>query len=373
MSEYLTPGVYIEEIATSRSIEGVSTNVAAFIGTAGGGSLHVPVLVTSRLEFIREFGDGTLLASAVAGFFANGGMRCFIVRVPAGGVDAAFIGTDGGSGQRTGMQVLREIPEASIVAIPGIASVPVQQALLVLCAELDTCFAILDPPRGATVQEVRGHRVKLSSRVGFGALYFPWLMVQPSGTLPPVSVPPSGHVAGIYARNDILRGVHKAPANEIVEGIAGLSLSVEKGEQDLLNPEGINVIRHLPGRGIRVWGARTLATDPEFRYVNVRRLFIYMEESIRRGTEWAVFEQNGPPLWGRVAQAAESFLFNIWRDGTLMGTKPDEAYFVKCDRTTMTQDDLDAGRLICLIGVAPVKPAEFVIFRIGQKTGAASP
>jgi len=180
-------------------------------------------------------------------------------------------------------------------------------------------------------------------------------------------------VAGIYARTDNQRGVHKAPANEPVRGIVGLSLSTTRREEELLNPVGINGIRQFPGRGILVWGARTLATDPEFRYVNVRRLFIYLEESIRRGTEWAVFEQNGPPLWGRVVLAVSSFLYTLWCDGALMGTKPDEAFFVKCDRTTMTQDDLDAGRLICLIGVAPVKPAEFVIFRIGQKTGAASP
>jgi phage tail sheath protein FI len=175
-------------------------------------------------------------------------------------------------------------------------------------------------------------------------------------------------MAGIYARVDVERGVHKAPANEVIRGITKIAQDVTKREQDLLNPRGINALRFFPGRGNRVWGARTVSSDASWRYVNVRRLFIYVEESIDEGTQWVVFEPNDEPLWARVRQTITNFLTTVWRSGALEGTKPDEAFFVKCDRTTMTQDDIDNGRLICVIGIAPVKPAEFVIFRIQQKT-----
>jgi phage tail sheath protein FI len=183
-----------------------------------------------------------------------------------------------------------------------------------------------------------------------------------------VYVAPSGHMAGIYARVDVERGVHKAPANEVIRGITKIAQDVTKREQDLLNPKGINALRFFPGRGNRVWGARTLSSDSSWKYINVRRLFIFVEESIDEGTQFVVFEPNDEPLWARVRQTITNFLTTVWRSGALQGTKPDEAFFVKCDRTTMTQDDIDNGRLICLIGIAPVKPAEFVIFRIQQMT-----
>ena len=175
-------------------------------------------------------------------------------------------------------------------------------------------------------------------------------------------------MAGIYARVDVERGVHKAPANEVIRGITKIAQDVTKREQDLLNPKGINALRFFPGRGNRVWGARTVSSDASWKYINVRRLFIFVEESIDEGTQWVVFEPNDEPLWARVRQTITNFLTTVWRSGALEGTKPDEAFFVKCDRTTMTQDDIDNGRLICVIGIAPVKPAEFVIFRIQQKT-----
>jgi hypothetical protein len=184
-------------------------------------------------------------------------------------------------------------------------------------------------------------------------------------------VPPSGYLAGIYARTDSQRGVHKAPANEVIRGALDLKVSVTKGEQDVLNPLGINCIRAFPGRGIRVWGARTTASDTLWKYVNVRRLFLYLEESIEEGTQWVVFEPNDEKLWARVKQTITQFLTRVWKDGALMGSIPDEAFFVKCDKTTMTQDDIDNGRLIVLIGVAPVKPAEFVIFHIAQWQGGS--
>jgi phage tail sheath protein FI len=186
-----------------------------------------------------------------------------------------------------------------------------------------------------------------------------------------LQLPSSGFTAGIYARSDINRGVHKAPANEVVLGITKFMQNVTYARQAVLNPEGINALRFFPGRSNRVWGARTMSSDPEWKYVNVRRLFIYLEHSIDKSTQWAVFEPNNEALWANIRQAISDFLLVTWRSGALMGTKPEEAFFVRCDRTTMTQNDLDNGRLICLIGVAPTYPAEFVIFRIGQWTADA--
>jgi phage tail sheath protein FI len=181
-------------------------------------------------------------------------------------------------------------------------------------------------------------------------------------------------VAGIYARTDVQRGVHKAPANEVVMGVRDLQVRLTKGEQDILNPKHINCLRDFRdmNRGLRVWGARTLSSDPEWKYVNVRRLFLFVEKSIEMGTQWAVFEPNGEQLWATIYRSLTNFLTTVWRSGALEGTKPEEAFFVKVDRTTMTQDDIDNGRLIIIIGIAPVKPAEFVIFRISQKTREAT-
>jgi hypothetical protein len=209
------------------------------------------------------------------------------------------------------------------------------------------------------------------------ALYYPWVVVNnplagPNSPQPAeIALPPSGFVCGIYARNDIERGVWKAPANEVVRGALRFERHVNHGEQELLNPIGVNCLRYLSGRGFRVWGARTVTSDPEWKYVNVRRYFNYLESSIDRGTQWVVFEPNGEMLWANVRGTVSDFLLNEWKSGALLGTKQDEAFFVRCDRTTMTQNDLDNGRLICLIGIAVVKPAEFVIFRIGQKTADA--
>jgi phage tail sheath protein FI len=205
------------------------------------------------------------------------------------------------------------------------------------------------------------------------ALYYPWIeaALEPAGNSNPAQelVAPSGHIAGIYARVDAEKGVHRTPANEIIRGASGLKVELTAQQQEALNPQGINCIRALPGRGIRVWGARTTSDDPQWKYVNVRRLLIFLEESIEKGTRWAVFEPNGETLWRKVAATVSDFLLGVWRNGALMGSKPEKAFFVKCDRTTMTQDDIDNGRLVCLIGVAPLKPAEFVIFRIGQCAG----
>ena len=185
-------------------------------------------------------------------------------------------------------------------------------------------------------------------------------------------IPPSGHVAGLWCRTDGTRGVHKAPANEVVRGAIDLELNITKAEHDLLNPEGINCIRSFPGRGIRIWGARTLSSDPEWRYINVRRLFNFVAESIMEGTQWSVFEPNDERLWSTLRINASSFLRRVWRDGALFGASPDQAFFVKCDAETNPPEVIEAGQVICEIGIAPVKPAEFVIFRLSQYSAGAS-
>lgn len=298
--------------------------------------------------------------------------------VPLGGgsdgaapTDPDLIGTDGGPGARTGIQALGERLDVSIVAVPGVTSEPVQNALITHCELLRYRVAVLDAPRSATTtNELLAHRNAYDT--SHAAYYAPWLETLELSTGRTIAVPPSGHVMGIYARTDNTRGVHKAPANEVVRNITGLELNFTDGEQDVLNPNGVNLIREFPGRGIRVWGARTLSSDSEWKYLNVRRLFCYLEASIDRGTQWVVFEPNGDPLWDRVSRTITSFMFGVWSSGALLGTTPEKAFFVRCDRSTMTQDDIDNGRLICLIGLAPMKPAEFVIFRIGQFTANES-
>jgi uncharacterized protein len=288
----------------------------------------------------------------------------------------------GGQAETTGLRALGRIDEIALLSIPdevrGGALTQLTEDLLEQCERLKDRFAVLQFPAGqADPQAITNPRTSL-----YGATYWPWIRVfdprTPGGTQ---LVPPGGHVLGIYARTDITRGVHKAPANEEVRGIitrdlpgpgqvGPLEFRASKGVQDILNPRGINVIRDFRAdrRGIRVWGARTMADDPQWKYVNVRRLFIFLEESIDEGTQFVVFEPNYEATWAIVRRSISSFLTRVWRDGALAGTTPEEAFFVKCDRTTMTQDDLDNGRLVCLIGVAPVKPAEFVIFRFSQKT-----
>lgn len=284
-------------------------------------------------------------------------------------VPSDFVGTDGGSGHRTGIQSLEDIDEIAICAVPGLWSGTVLSTLIEHCESLKDRFAVLDPPDPQTIQQIQDFRSNYDTK--YAALYYPWLVVLDPVTNANLTVPPSGHMAGIYAGVDAARGVHKAPANVVIGGIkvpGGIAQDVNKREQDLLNPKGINAFRAFPNLGQRVWGARTISSDTLWKYINVRRLFIFIEKSIYLGTQWVVFEPNGPELWALVRQTIVNFLTTCWRNGQLLGTTPDEAFFVTCDRTTMTEDDLQNGRLICVIGIAPVFPAEFVIFRIEQKT-----
>jgi Bacteriophage tail sheath protein len=280
----------------------------------------------------------------------------------------------------TGLAALGEIDDIAIVAVPDAGdmvdtdtSFAVASALVTHAETLRYRIAVVDGPRQSSLNEIRNYRGRFDSK--YAALYHPWIEIldpteRASQGAPQkrLLLPPSGFVTGIYARSDIERGVHKAPANEVVRGLTRFEININKGRNDVLNPEGVNCLRFFEGRGNRVWGARTMSSDPEWKYVNVRRLFIYLEHTLDKGTQWAVFEPNNERLWANVRRMVEDFLLVLWRDGALLGDKPEQAYFVRCDRTTMTQNDLDNGRMICLVGIAPVKPAEFVIFRVGQWT-----
>jgi hypothetical protein len=283
---------------------------------------------------------------------------------------------------RSGLEGLEVLDDVTMVVVPDLMSVPpgeklnldvvkaVQMAMIAHCEHLGDRLAILDSPPDMTPQEIKKWRMDTAGFDSqYAALYYPWIRVDDPIQNRPLAIPPSGHMAGIWARSDNTRGVHKAPANEVVRGAVGLVYNTTKGEQDTLNPFGINCIRAFPGMGIRVWGARTLSSNPSWRYINVRRLFNYVEKSIERGTQWVVFEPNDPFLWSRVNRDIGAFLTTVWSSGALFGLSPSEAFYVKCDAETNPIEQRDLGRLICEIGMAPVKPAEFVIFRISQWSG----
>ncbi|MGW5210620.1 phage tail sheath family protein [Streptomyces sp. NPDC004051] len=518
MPTYLTPGVYVEEVQSgARPIEGVGTAVAAFVGFAQRGPFHAPTLVTNWEQYTQQFGgftEGTYLAHAVYGYFANGGGAAYVVRIGGSAEDASAPAADGarrpetraaepvelggflvaarpgatgvsvevadadgenppedrfkvlvhqggqvvetyeastrknvkgylvnqartsrlievtelrgasqsrpagqtvalpdapaaptapaatGSGEvarldpaeyvgdaaaRTGFGGLESIDEITMVAVPDLMSAhrrgdidaegvrTVQLAVISHCEQMGDRVAVLDTPPGFSAQQVRTWRndeAGYDSR--YATLYYPWVRVFDPATGRNTTVPPSGHVAGVWARSDAERGVHKAPANEVIRGAVDLELRLSKGEQDLLNPIGVNCVRAFPGRGIRVWGARTLSSDPAWRYLNVRRLFNYLEESILLGTQWVVFEPNDDRLWSSIRRNVTAFLTEEWRRGALFGRTAEEAFYVKCDRDNNPQESIDQGRVVCEIGVSPVKPAEFVVFRLAQFSDSTS-
>ena len=298
-----------------------------------------------------------------SGFFTlEGGSDGTISKVNAG----TFIGEDNGPGKRTGIQSFLENNNVSMLAIPGVTIPEVVVALIAHCENLKSRFAVLDMPKEMSkTADLIQYRNMIDST--YAALSHPWIQVYARYNSQPGYIPPSGAIMGVYSRTDTSRGVHKAPANETVF-CTGLKVNYTKGEQDILNPEGINLIRDLPGQGIRVWGARTASSNSAFRYVNVRRLFIFVEESIKANTSWVVFEPNDASLWQRVRLTIASFLDSMWRNGMLAGSTPDEGFFIEIGSTTMTKDDIMNGRLICNIGIAPSRPAEFVVFRVTQHT-----
>jgi uncharacterized protein len=393
MPEYVTPGVCVEEIPTGPPpIAGVPTGVTGFVGETEHGPT-TPTRIESWSGYESTFGGFIdrapfttpywRLPYAVRGFFENGGRRCYVARVvgpptpsgPAPANLAAIVGEADRPEDRTGIAALLTIAEIALMAVPDAVAEPAfATALLDRCEAAQDRFAILDAV-GDDPLALGRHRAS-----SWAALYYPQLRVAaPHLASGHVAVPACGSVAGVYARVDLARGVHKAPANEEVLGLylsgtgeddGPLGRVVTAREQDVLNPLGVNVIRDFrsAGRGVRIWGARTMADDPMWKYVNVRRLCVYIEQSIARGLGWVAFEPNAPPTWAAVQRAIGNFLDGLWRNGALQGTRADQAFFVRCDRSTMTQADIDAGRLVAVVGVAPVKPAEFVILRVRQRT-----
>lgn len=393
MSIYLTPGVYVEEVPSgARPIQAVGTSTAGFVGVAPNPSawLHEPRAINNWSHFLREFaGDNpaqrksTHLAQAVHGFFLNGGSRCYVVNC---GKDEEL------TGDRKGLGALEAIDEVAIVAAPGFTTAAAYDALLSHCERMEDRVAIIDGcqtvasinalTKVATAKITKAQDEKednaeeggaaacrpRNSDGGYGAFYFPWIVARdPTDPKNIIATPLSGHLAGVYARTDASRGVHKAPANETIRGALDVTYRLTRHEQGELNPQGVNCIRFFPREGIRVWGARTLApAASEWRYINVRRLINMIKESIANSTGWAVFEPNDRFLWNALVRDVSAFLTLLWRQGALVGATPEEAFFVQCNEETTTKEMIDDGRVVTRIGIAPVKPAEFVIFQIGQ-------
>lgn len=403
--QILAPGVYVNEVPSAiKPIAGVSTSTAGFIGviadtvlmpllpgqaptttrtaatTYALAAAGVPTLITSWDGFTRAFGElqagNLLLAHAVYGFFNNGGSRCWVARVAAASGEGTS-NADPNDINLVGSDIVNEalnrfaaIDEISLVLAPGATAQGLQTALMNHCERVQTCFAILDA--NSAPDELTKAAMTDVGNSSYAALYFPWLLTYDSVSKSNILVPPSGHVAGIYARVDGSRGVHKAPANEVVRGVVGVGQLVSQSEQAALNQAGVNVIRNFQNN-ITVWGARTLASlsnEPEWKYVPLRRLFIYLRQSIQQGTQWAVFEPNADDLWARIRRNITAFLTNVWRSGALFGTTSQQAFYVRCDESNNPLEMRLLGQVNIEIGVAPVLPAEFVIFYISQWAGS---
>jgi phage tail sheath protein FI len=398
MPQYLAPGVYVEEVPSSvQPIAGVGTSTAGFIGEVDDAvvmpmqpgkfvsdSLGVPVkdslgnvtpipfdvaeagvpqLITSWESFKNRFGDfqdgNRTLAHAVYGFFNNGGTRCWVARTDAP-LDVTSV--------RAALALFAGIDEIALVAVPGAGDSDIHAEVIAHCENVGDRFGILDAPEGDDFDPdvIKGDTANST----YAAMYYPRIEVFDPVDNARAFVAPSGHICGIFARIDTERGVHKAPANAVVRGAVGLEHRLSRADQAGLNPDGINVIRELNG-SIVLWGARTLGGDAngEWKYINVRRLFLFLRESIDEGTQWVVFEPNDTALWAKISRNVTAFLTNVWRSGALFGTTPAEAFYVRCDASTNPPEVRDLGQVVCEIGVAVVRPAEFVIFRISQWAG----
>ena len=351
--------------------------------TTRRGRQNVVTVVNAQSQLIRLEEIGTAAAverrpASGTATLAGGG----VVPTPASISAEDYVGN---SADRTGFGGLEAIDDVTMVSVPDLIAAyernmieleglqAVQLAMIAHCELMGDRMAILDPPPGLNAQQIKEWRVdKAGYDSKYAALYWPRVKVFDPASGQNIFVPPSGHMAGIWARTDGTRGVHKAPANEVVRGAIALETNITRGEHDSLNPVNVNCIRAFPGRGVRVWGARTLSSDPAWRYVNVRRLFNYVEKSILGGTQWVVFEPNDNLLWGAIRRTIAAFLYRVWLDGALFGLTPEQAFYVKCDDETNPQEVIEAGQVVCEVGIAPTKPAEFVVFRLAQLPSGTS-
>lgn len=403
MPNYQTPGVYVEEIESgSKPIEAGATNIVGFLGIAEKGPVNQATLVTNWTQYSKIFGglhEGGWLGHGVYQFFQNGGTKCYINNLAepkAKKTDAnskegekasektevspsssnyevknpdniakLIIGKDEGVGKKSGLYLFDEIQDISLICAPGVTDPAAQDAILTHCEKNRFRFAVLDSPEtlNGGIDSMPMPRDSI-----MGAYYFPWVQMYDMAADQNIYAPPSGGICGVYGRVDSTRGVHKAPANELFKTALGLKYNLTDAEQEMLNPKGINCIRDFPGRGIRVWGARTISSNPEWRYVNVRRLFCMVEQALQNGTNWVVFEPNTRDLWKKITRNITAFLLNIWKSGALFGDTPEEAFYVRCDDELNPPESVDAGYVTIELGLAPAKPAEFVVFRVSQKT-----
>jgi phage tail sheath protein FI len=403
MSTPLEQRASAEETAwRSTPIEGAKSSVAAFVGLAAGGPVMRPIRTSSWTQFARIYSDAhetgrgpfmpsPYMAYAVRGFFENGGRLCWIVRVgheskPLQGSDRDVEGDSSNAklsaAFREGLGRLSAIDEITIVCCPDIMVLAQERddpslrdtvrSLIAHCEAAGNRMAILDAPPALRPEEMLEWRMKEGAYdSNSAALYYPWIEVIDPLSNQPTAMPPSGHVAGVWARTDVTRGVWKAPIDAVVFDASGLTSEITDDEQGGLNGAGINCIRSFPGRGIRVWGARTLSSDPDWRYLNVRRLVTYITQSIMEGTRWAVFEPNDETLWRSIRRDVGAFLTRMWSEGALFGSSPEQGFYVKCDEEANTPEVVEAGQVVMEIGIAPVKPAEFVSIRISQLTATA--
>lgn len=403
MPNYQTPGVYVEEIESgSKPIEAGATNIVGFLGVAEKGPVNQATLVTNWTQYTKIFGglhEGGWLGHGVYQFFQNGGTKCYINNLaepkPKKGeasqkngdkaaekadelissakyevknpdnIAKLIIGKDEGVGKKSGLHLFDEIQDISLICAPGVTDPAAQDAILTHCEKNRFRFAVLDSPE---TLEGGIDTMPMPRDSIMGAYYFPWVQMYDMVADQNIYAPPSGGICGVYGRVDSTRGVHKAPANELFKTALGLKYNLTDAEQEMLNPKGINCIRDFPGRGIRVWGARTISSNPEWRYVNVRRLFCMVEQALQNGTNWVVFEPNTRDLWKKITRNITAFLLNIWKSGALFGNTPEEAFYVRCDDELNPPESIDAGYVTIELGLAPAKPAEFVVFRVSQKT-----
>ena len=383
MPNYLTPESYVEENdVLSYTIKSVETGTTAFIGLTQTGESYEnrPILVTDWNDFTMKFGYYTeetpFMAPAVSSFFLNGGQKAYIVKV-SDDTDASLIGVDNGENDRTGLQSFLDLDTISMLVAPGITVPAVMKAMIRHCESLKDRIVIFDTAENMTsVNDLIDHSSYAVSDDGFSVLYTPWYQskvayVDTDNRIQSkeIFIPPSGALAGLYAKMDREKGVHHNIGNAEIEGALALKVNYNSAEQSILNPKRINCIRMFPTKGIVVWGARTTATNPSFKYISIRRLLIFIRTSILQSTRWVFFEENTQHLWTKLREEIGYFLFEQWRRGALAGAKPDDAYFVKCGyNETMTADDIANGRVICIIGLSVISPAEFQILKLEWET-----